>query len=100
MELSYEKHPAENRYMSTSTKQDATSRANWNIQAKENIKQIKLDALVDNVDSDFDDDPNDGFVSYYANIFGDIKSQVSGTIVNPIFCGMEVGDIVDFNAPD
>jgi len=98
MELSYEKHPAENRYISTATKQDTTARANWNIQAKENIKQIKLDALVDNVASNFDGDPNDGFVSYYANIFGDIKIQVSGAIVNPIFYGMEVGDIVDFSS--
>ena len=97
MELSYDKHPAENKYRSTATEQDSTARTNWNIEAKENTRQVKLDALVGNVASDFDDDPNDGFVSYYANISGDIKLQVSGRVINPDLYNIEVGDIVDFS---
>ena len=98
MELSYEKHPAENKYISTSTVQNSSVRTDWNIQAKENIKQVNLDALVSSIGSDMTDDPNDGFVPYYANIYGDIKIQVSGTVVNPNYYNMEVGDIANFSS--
>ena len=101
VELSYEKHPAENKYISSSTHEDDDSpsvRDNWNIQSKENIKQIKLDALVNNVGSvALDQSPSNGFADYYNNIFGDIKLIVSGSIVNPEFYGVEVGDIVAFS---
>ena len=97
MEVSYEKHPAENRYLSSRTEQSSTSRTNWNIQSKENVKQIKLDALVSNTGGDFDDDPNDGFTAYYGNIFGDIKLIISATIVNPVFYTLEVGKILAFS---
>ena len=97
MEVSYEKHPAENRYLSSRTEQSSTSRTNWNIQSKENVKQIKLDALVSNTGGDFDDDPNDGFTAYYGNIFGDIKMIISATIVNPVYYTLEVGKILAFS---
>jgi len=100
MEINYEKHPAENKYISSSTHVGSgnTVRDNWNIQTKENIKEIKLDALVDNIGStDLTGDPNDGFADYYANIFGDIKLQVSGTIVNPDYFTLEVGKILNFS---
>ncbi len=105
MELSYEKHPADNRYITTKTAYADTARTNWAIQAKENIKQVKLDAYVSPAITEYDNStdvasssPNDDFFAYYYNIFGDIKIQVSGTIVNPDFYRMEVGDIVDFSS--
>ena len=54
--------------------------------------------MVDNIGStDLTGDPNDGFADYYANIFGDIKLQVGGTIVNPDYFTLEVGKILNFS---
>ena len=105
--ISYEKHPAENRYVSTLTTEDTTNnpRTKWNIQAKENIEEVKLDMLVGNVgDTNMgNDDPNDSFAGYYNNIFGDIKLMVKCSIVNPAkwvdssLDPIEVGDIIEFD---
>ena len=105
--ISYEKHPAENRYVSTLTTEDTTNnpRTKWNIQAKENIEEVKLDMLVGDVgDTNMgNDDPNDSFAGYYNNIFGDIKLMVKCSIVNPAkwvdssLDPIEVGDIIEFD---
>lgn len=97
MEINYEKHPAEKKYLSSSTHVVAGDavRDNWNIQTKENIKEIMLDALVDSIGSTgLDQDPSNGFADYYANIFGDIKLMISGDIVNVGHLGLQVGNIV------
>lgn len=98
MDIEYEKHPAENRHLTSVTSSNSTSRANWNIKAKENIKQTKLDAYVAPViPTSPNANPNNDFYSYYDNIFGDIKLQVSGTLVNPNYYSMDVGDILNFS---
>jgi hypothetical protein len=102
MEISYEKHPAENRYLSTQTSEDTTNnpRSIWNIQSKENIKEINLDMNVNkpgntNVGGN---DPNDGFADYYMNIFGDIKKMITCQVINPaVSYNLETGDIVQFS---
>ena len=101
MRISYEKHPAENRYLSSQTSKDTTNnpRTVWNIQSKENISEVKLDMNVNkpgntNVGGN---DPNDGFADYYMNIFGDIKKIISCDIINPaVSYNLETGDIVQF----
>ena len=99
--IEYEKHPAENRYISSLTTEDTSNniRKRWNIKEKENIEDIKLDMLVGDVgDSNCGDgNPNDSFANYYYNITGDIKLMVSCDIVNPSFYSMEVGEIVEFD---
>jgi hypothetical protein len=104
MEVSYEKHPAENRYLTTKTAYADTARTNWNIRAKENVSQVSLDAYVAPAITEYDNStdvasssPNDDFFAYYYNIFGDIKTIVSGKIVNPKYYNLEVGDIVEFS---
>jgi len=104
MDVSYEKHPAENRYLTTTTAYADTARTNWNIQAKENVSQVSLDAYVAPAITEYDNStdvasssPNDDFFAYYYNIFGDIKTIVSGKIVNPKYYNLEVGDIVEFS---
>jgi len=102
MRISYEKHPAESRYLSSQTSKDTTNnpRTVWNIQSKENIKEVNLDMNVNkpgntNVGGN---DPNDGFADYYMNIFGDIKKIVNCDIVNPaISYNLETGDIIQFS---
>jgi len=102
MRISYEKHPAENRYLNSQTSKDTTNnpRTAWNIQSKENIKEVNLDMNVNkpgntNVGGN---DPNDGFADYYMNIFGDIKKIISCDIINTAKgYNLETGDIVQFS---
>ena len=102
MRISYEKHPAENRYLSSQTSKDTTNnpRKSWNIKTKENISEVKLDMNVNkpgNTDPG-GGDPNDGFADYYMNIFGDIKKIISCDIINPgKSYDLETGDIIQFS---
>jgi len=53
--------------------------------------------LVANVGStDFTGARNSGFAEYYNQIVGDVKTQISAAVVNPIFYGMEPGDFLEF----
>jgi len=103
MDIQYKRHPAEeNKYLLTVTAEDTTNdpRSDWNIQAKENIKDVKLDMNIDkpgNADPG-GGDPNDGFADYYMNIFGDVKKIISCDIVNPgKSYDLETGDIIQFS---
>ena len=102
MRISYEKHPAEDRYLSSQTSKDTTNnpRTTWNIQSKENILEINLDMNVNKPGNTNPGggDPNDGFADYYMNIFGDIKKVISCDIVNPaVSYNLETGDIIQFS---
>jgi len=102
MEVGYEKHPAQNSYISSVTAEDSTNstRSNLNIGAKENIQQVNLDYNVNKAgNADVGGgDPNDGFADYYMNIYGDIKKMVSCDILNPAKgYALETGDIIQFS---
>ena len=98
MEINYEKHPAENRYLSSVTSTNSTARTSWSIQAKENIQEVNLDMNVGTPNSSGQSDPNTDFYSYYDNIFGDIKKVISCDIVNPaVSYDLETGDIIQFS---
>ena len=98
MEINYETHPAEKRYLSSVTSDNSTARTNWNIQAKENISEVNLDMNVGTPNTSGQSDPNADFYSYYDNIFGDIKKIVTCDIVNPaVGYNLETGDIIQFS---
>ena len=98
MEIHYEKHPAESRYVSSVTSSNATARANWNISEKENISLVNLDMNVGTPATSGVTDGNAEFYSYYDNIFGDIKKIVTCDIVNPaVSYNLETGDIIQFS---
>jgi len=98
MEINYEKHPAENRHLSSVTSSNSTARADWNIQAKENIKEVNLDMNTGTPNTSGQTDGNTDFYSYYDNIFGDIKKIISCEIVNPaVSYNLETGDIIQFS---
>jgi len=98
MEINYEKHPAENRYLSSVTSTNSTARTSWSIQAKENIADVNLDINIGTPNTTGQSDPNADFYSYYDNIFGDIKKIVSCDIVNPaVSYDLETGDIIQFS---
>jgi len=103
MNINYQKHPAvgENRYISTVTSSNNTTRTNYNIQSEENILEVNLDAYVEPVmsasTSGGNANPNNDFYSYYDNILGDIKLMVEFNLVNPEYYNIDVGEIIDFS---
>jgi len=98
MEINYEKHPAENRYLSSVTSTNSTARTDWDIQTKENISDVNLDMNVGTPNTSGQTDGNADFYSYYDNLFGDIKKIISCDIVNPaVSYNLETGDIIQFS---
>ena len=102
MEINYEKHPAQGRYLSSVTAEDTTNnpRTDWNIQSKENIQEVNLDMNVNKPGNanPGGGDPNDGFSDYMMNIFGDVKKIISCDIINPgKSYDLETGDIIQFS---
>ncbi len=96
--ISYEKHPAEDRYLTTTEATNSTARTNWNIQTKENTSQVSLKAYVSPaIPATPASNPNDDFYTYYDNIFGTVKLMVDCTIVNPKFYALGVGDVIEFD---
>ena len=96
--ISYERHPAENRYLTTTEASNSTARTNWNIQTKENTSKVSLEAYVSPaIPTSPASNPNDDFYTYYDNIFGTVKLMVDCTIVNPKFYALGVGDVIEFD---
>lgn len=92
-EYEYDKHPAENRYISTATVTNSTTRTNYNISTEDNVKKIRLDALVAAVSGGTG--MNASHANYYNELNGEVRVLMSCDIVNPqIAASMEVGDIV------
>jgi hypothetical protein len=91
-------HPAvSNRYYNTVTSTNTTSRAKYNLGAKEGISSINLDMNVGSIPTTANADCNADFYSYYNNIVGDMKIIVSCDVVNPAKAyALETGDIVTF----
>tara|TARA_R100000655_G_scaffold42411_2_gene78393 strand:- start:656 stop:2830 length:2175 start_codon:yes stop_codon:yes gene_type:complete len=98
MEINFQRHPADGKYLETVTGTNSTARTNFNIQTKENIKKVDLDMNVGTPSTTPQSDPNNDFYSYYDNILGDIYKQVSCEIVNPNKgYNLETGDIIQFS---
>ena len=99
MDIEYAKHPAEDRYLSNATSTNSTTRLKYNIKSAENIKSVKLDANVSapSTTPGSASGKNDDFYRYYDWILGTPKIIVQGTIVNPKYMGVDVGDIVGFS---
>jgi len=100
--VNYEKYPAEDKYASSSTLTNATTRTNYNIvDGYENIKEINLDALALTPGSgDVEGNAtNLNFGSYYNTILGGVSLIVGGKIRNPeIAYKAEVGDVISFSS--
>jgi hypothetical protein len=84
--VNYQKHPAENRYIVSVDSVNSTTRTNYNIPADENKTQVNLDTYISpTVPSSPSSNPNDDWYTYYDNIFGSVKAIVEATIVNSKF---------------
>lgn len=97
MDISYQKHPAEGGYLITTSAKNSTTRTKYNINTKENIKSVNLDAYVrPEIPTTPSSNPNDDFYTYYDNISGDLKLNISATIVNPKYFNIDVGETIEF----
>lgn len=104
MQIEYEKHPAEDKYINSATSasaNDATLLSNFNIASNENQKTIKLDAYVSpTIPTSPSSNKNDDFYSYYDHILGQPRIIISFTVVNTKYLGLDVGDIIALNFND
>ena len=104
--INYELHPGNQTYIKSQTATNSTTRTNYNIATKENIKEVNLNYLVSNGSGTVGGtnlttgNPNDGFADYYGYFVSNVKTIVECDIVNPEYIGMEVGDIVTFDNSD
>ena len=104
--INYELHPGNQTYIKSQTATNSTTRTNYNIATKENIKEVNLRYLVSNGAGTVGGtnlttgNPNDGFADYYGYFVSNVKTIVECDIVNPEFIGVEVGDIITFDSSD
>ena len=95
MTINYEKHPAKNEHLATTTYTSA-ERANYNFTTNENVAEVNLDALVGAVSGG--SNRNDSFTNYYDKITGTLKLLISCDFVDPsLGAKVEVGDFVTFD---
>ena len=93
VEYSYEKHPAENKYISSAT-YTSSERSDY-FTGDENVAQVELDALTASVSGG--SNRNDSHEKYYDEINGKIKYMVSCSVIDPtIGASIEVGDMVEY----
>lgn len=97
MDIEYEKHPATSGYMSSVSASNSSSISDLNIGTNENKRTVRLNALVSAPASSPASNPNDDYYTYKDNLFGRQKIQVSATVINHAFYGIDVGDFVAFD---
>lgn len=93
--VNYKKHPAENEYLEQDTFTASTHTTIFgdaDIQKQEVNLDLVYDAVADVVGS-----RNSSWINFRESIFGDYKTTVNATLVNPEKYGMlQVGDYIDF----
>ncbi len=103
--VNYNRHPALDSYQDTVTGVNETSRKNYNIEDKENIREVNLDMLVNNIGdtNPTGENKNSNFLANQNSLFGDIYLTITCDIINPAkwvdssLNPIEVGSIIDFN---
>ena len=100
MDIEYEKHPATSGYMSSVSASNSSSISDLNVGTNENKRTVRLNALVSAPATSPSSNPNDDYYTYKDNLFGSQKIQVSATVINHAFYGIDVGDFVAFDNDD
>ncbi len=93
--VNYKKHPAKNEYIKQDTYTASTHTTIFgdaDIQKQEINLDILYDAIADVVGS-----RNSSWINFRDSLFGEYKTTVNATLVNPAKYGMlQVGDYIDF----
>ena len=100
MDINYQKHPNPdiNKYLFLQNSSNPISKSEYVVNSKENIKEVKLDAYVyPEIPATPSSNPNDDFYSYYNNIDGVVRLNISSEIVNPKYYDINVGQTVQFS---
>jgi hypothetical protein len=97
--VNYKKHPAENQYLKQDTFTSSTSGSVHSTifdNASHQKQEINLDFLIDAVD-DVSGSRNSSWINFRKSLFGEYKTTVSATLVNPEkYAMLQVGDFIDF----
>ena len=97
--VNYKKHPAENQYLKQDTFTSSTSGSVHSTifdNASHQKQEINLDFLIDAVD-DVVGSRNSSWINFRKSLFGEYKTTVSATLVNPEkYAMLQVGDFIDF----
>jgi len=97
--VNYKKHPAENQYLKEATYTSAVSGSVHGTifdNASHQKQEMNLDLLYDAVD-DVSGSRNSSWINFRKSLFGEYKTTVRATLVNPKKYGMlQVGDAIDF----
>ena len=97
--VNYKPHPAENQYLKQDTYTSAVSGSVHGTifdNASHQIQEMNLDFLYDAVD-DVSGSRNSSWINFRKSLFGEYKTTVNATLVNPEKYGMlQVGDAIDF----
>ena len=97
--VNYDRHPAENEYLENATFVSATSGSVHGTIFDSNTqqqKQFELNHLYKAVDA-VGSNRNDDWINFRTSLFGEYKTTMSATIINPEKYGMlQVGDVLDF----
>ena len=102
--VNYKPHPTENQYLKQDTFEltdasDSSSSANHDVifeNASHQKTEINLDFLIDAVD-DVSGSRNSSWINFRSSLFGEYKTVVSTTLVNPEkYAMLQVGDFIDF----
>ena len=97
--VNFKKHPAENEYLQQKTYVSAVSGSEHAVvfdNAAHQKQEISLDMLYDTVDG-AGSDRNSDWIIFRSALFGQYKTTMNATIINPEKYGMlQVGDFLDF----
>ncbi|MEL0173693.1 MAG: hypothetical protein VW904_03110 [bacterium] len=98
--VNYKPHPAESKYEKTFTFPATFSgSAHETIFGNQDInkQEINLDLLYDAVDFDSGGSRNTSWLNFREKLFGDYKTIVNATLVNPEkYAMLQIGDYIDF----
>ena len=97
MVVNFGKHPALTEHRKQETHKVDATRTKFKILAKENIKTYTLDYVKNPNDVEFDSNTLQTFISYYYNLFGDVKLEISFNLVNSAYYDLEVGKVITFD---
>ena len=104
MNVNYDLHPTDSRYLTKKTAFSHTVRNAYNIDTLENIVDVNLNAYVGPDVTEYDNstlvenaNPNNDFFAYYYRIYGQPAIIINADIVNPAFYDIDIGSLVSFS---
>ena len=75
-----------------------STKSEYTVNTKEDVKEINLSAYVSpTIPTTPSSNPNDDFYTYYDNINGKVRLNVSANLINPKYYSINVGNLMTFS---